>query len=105
MEKYDKLVRDKIPSIIENNNETPIIEILKDEEYFNQLNIKLIEELNEYYVDHNIEELADLVEVIYAILNYKKVPLFEFEKIRLDKANKRGTFEKRFLLKNVVKND
>ncbi len=100
--KYDKLVRDKIPEIIESTGKQSVTEILDDEGYKNYLDAKLEEELLEYLKSDNVEELADLVEVIYALLKFKGVTLEEFEKIRLVKAYKRGAFEKRILLKEVL---
>ena len=64
--KYNKLVRDRIPEIIEVSGKTCKTEILKDEEYLRMIDAKLDEELAEYHKDQNIEELADLIEVIYA---------------------------------------
>ena len=64
---FNKLVRDKIPQVIENNGDKPYIKVLSDEENLKQLNIKLTEEVNEYLSDNNVEELADIVEVIYDI--------------------------------------
>ena len=101
MRTYNKLVRDKIPSIIERNGETPITRILNDEEYLNELNTKLQEEVNEYFADGNVEELADIVEVIYGILDAKGVSLEEFEKIRIGKVEKRGAFKDRIFLESV----
>lgn len=101
---YNKLVRNKIPEIIENDNKKPIIEVLDDEKYKKQLDLKLQEELDEYIGSDNVEELADLVEVIYGILAYKNIDLKDFEDIRLKKAEKRGSFNKRILLKEVIEN-
>ena len=75
MKVYNKLVRDKIPEIISKDNRKAITKILNDEEYLNELNKKLKEEVNEYFEDNNLEELADIVEVIYGILNAKNVTL------------------------------
>ena len=63
---YNKLVRDRIPEIIEKSGNKCIIEILSNEEYIEMLDKKLDEELAEYHKVENIEELADLLEVIYA---------------------------------------
>ena len=63
---YDKLVRDKIPEIIEKSGKQCEIEILSDEKYLEMIDKKLDEELAEYHKDKNLEELADLLEVIYA---------------------------------------
>ena len=64
--KYNKLVRDRIPEIIEVSGKICATEILSDEAYLRLLDAKLDEELAEYHSDQNIEELADLLEVIYA---------------------------------------
>lgn len=63
---YNKLVRDRIPEIIEKNGNTCTTEILTDDEYLRMIDLKLDEELAEYHRDQNIEELADLLEVIHA---------------------------------------
>lgn len=103
MKKYNKLVRDNIPDIIKSNGEVPIITILKDKEYINQLNKKLLEEVNEYITSGLTEELADIVEVIYGILDYNNISISEFEKIRKEKETKNGAFKKKIFLKNVLK--
>ena len=64
--KYNKLVRDRIPEIIEASGKNCVAEILSDEDYLCMIDAKLDEELAEYHKDQNIEELADLIEVIYA---------------------------------------
>lgn len=102
MKTYNKLVRDKIPDIINSKNEVAIIRKLNDEEYFNELNKKLKEEVNEYLEDYSVEELADIVEVIYGILNSKNVSIEEFEIIRLNKVNKKGAFDKKIFLERVI---
>lgn len=99
---YDKLVRDKIPEVIRRNGNEAVIEILDDERFKKYLDNKLAEEMNEYLESGNVEELADLVEVVYALLDYYNVSPEQFEKIRNDKAQARGAFKKRLLLKEVV---
>ena len=101
MKEYKKLVRDKIPQIIKSNGEEPKTRILDDEEYLKELNIKLTEEVKEYLEDGNVEELADIVEVIYGILDAKKVTLEEFENIRKSKVEKRGAFKEKIFLDYV----
>ncbi len=98
---YNKLIRDKIPEIIEKSGKRPITEILDDKAYKKHLDIKLGEELQEYLNDDDINEMADLVEVIYAILKYKGIETDDFEQIRKKKAEERGAFDKRLLLKEV----
>ncbi len=93
-----KLVRDNIPDIIKSNGGKCKIEILNDDEYKEALNQKLIEEVNEYMQSKEIEELADIIEVIYAILKNKKVSLAQFEIIRNEKLMRNGGFNKKYLL-------
>lgn len=102
MKKYNKLIRDKIPQIIEQDGKKCVVEKLNDESYIEHLNLKLGEELSEYLESESVEELADLVEVIYAILDFKNVSTSEFEKIRVEKVDKRGAFKKRLVLKEVI---
>ena len=103
MNNYNKLVRDKIPEIIKSNNENPKTRILNNDEYLFELNKKLQEELEEYLNGNDIEELADLEEVLRAILDAKNVSYEEFEKIRISKVNKRGAFKNKIYLESVEK--
>lgn len=99
--KYNKLVRDRIPEIIEKGGKRPVVEVLGNEAYKKYLDEKLGEELKEYLDDDSVAELADIVEVIYAILKYKGTDISDFENIRKTKAIERGAFDKRLLLKEV----
>lgn len=99
---YNKLVRDKIPDIIEQDGKIAVIEVLSDDEYINMIDAKLDEELAEYHSDQTIEELADLIEVIYAAAMSRGYSLEELEKVRLEKNKKRGSFDKRIFLKEVL---
>lgn len=92
--KYDKLIRDRIPNIIKNSGKNLDIEYLEKDEHIKYLNKKLYEELEEYMESGETEELADLVEVIYSILDLKNISIDQFEKIREKKANKKGSFKK-----------
>ena len=98
MKSYNKLVRDKIPQIINQNNEKCNIRVLSDEEYLLELNKKMQEELKEYLESGEVEELADLEEVLRAILDVKKCSYTEFENIRIKKVEKRGAFKERIFL-------
>ena len=102
MKEYNKLVRDKIPEIINNDNRVAVTRILDNEEYLKELNTKLQEEVKEYLEDNNVEELADIIEVIYGILDSKNVSIEEFEKVRLEKVNKRGAFKQRIFLEKEL---
>ena len=98
---YDKLVRDNIPQIIEEEGKKCKCVSLSDDQYKEYLNNKLIEELNEYLNDYSINELADLLEVIYSLAEILGCSKTQLEQIRLDKANKNGSFSKKICLKEV----
>lgn len=100
--KYDKLVRDKIPQIIEAGGNSCVTEILSDEDYLRRVDEKLSEELAEYYADGSVEELADLLEVVYAAAKARGYSPAQLETVRREKAEKRGSFEKKILLKEVT---
>lgn len=99
---YNKLVRDLIPEIIQSSGKSCITAILSDEDYLRMIDAKLDEELAEYHKDQNIEELADLLEVLYAAARARGYTLEQLEAVRTEKAANRGTFEKRLLLKEVI---
>lgn len=99
---YNKLVRDRIPEIIESSGKSCATEIISNEEYLRMLDAKLDEELAEYHKDQNIEELADLLEVIRAAAVARGYTIEDLERVRSEKAAKRGSFAKRILLKEVV---
>ena len=101
MIEYDKLIRDKIPEIIEQSGKKCIVEVMDNDTYIEYLDQKLNEELAEYQQDKSIEELADLLEVMYAVVAARGYSVEELERIRLEKSEKRGAFEKKLLLKSV----
>ncbi len=96
--KYNKLVRDKVPEIITNKGSVPITHIASDAEYGQKLNEKLQEEVTEFLKDSNEEELADILEVIYAICDYKKIDRNKLETLRKKKAEERGGFKLKIIL-------
>ena len=99
---YNKLVRDRIPEIIEAKGDKCEIEILENEEYLKMIDAKLDEELAEYHKDQNIEELADLLEVIFAAAVARGYTLEQLESVRAKKAEERGGFKEKILLINVT---
>ncbi|MNW40925.1 hypothetical protein D3C74_180500 [compost metagenome] len=105
MKEYNKLVRDKIPVIIEASGKKAEMRVLDDAEYKKMLDVKLQEELYEYITaveeKDQVAELADLVEVVYAILDNKGISIEELELVRLEKKKKRGGFREKFLLVKV----
>ena len=99
--KYHKLVRDRIPEIIESAGKKCICTELSDGEYLTMLDAKLNEELAEYQESKSLEELADLLEVMQATVLARGYTLDELERVRAEKAAKRGGFAKRLLLEEV----
>lgn len=101
---YHKLVRDRIPDIIKADGKTCVTEILPDEQYLEMLDAKLNEELAEYQESKSLEELADLLEVMQAVVKARGWTWEQLVQVQADKAAKRGGFEKKILLKEVRKN-
>ena len=99
---YNKLVRDQIPEIIESSGKRCTVEILSDKDHLRMVDAKLDEELAEYHKDQNIEELADLLEVIYAATKARGYSIEQLEAARAEKVAKRGAFDKKILLKEVI---
>lgn len=100
--KYNKLIRDRIPEIIEASGKKAVVEKVEGKELLDLLNKKLFEELKEYEESGEVEELADLVEVVQAILDYKDISIEEFNKLREKKNISRGAFKEGLLLIEVV---
>lgn len=102
---YNKLVRDKIPDIIRQDNKKCTIEILDDDRYEVELKNKLGEELDEYLQASDdseaLEELADILELIHALAATHDANFAKVEKIRQEKVNKRGGFKERVYLIEV----
>lgn len=101
MKIHNKLVRDRIPEIIRQDGHTCVVRTLSDDEYQECLDAKLQEELREYLFSGELEELADMLEVIYAILEIRGVSMERLEAIRSQKQTERGAFRKRIFLESV----
>lgn len=95
---YNKLVRDKIPEIIAAQGEKPIIRVMDDKEYITSLEKKLDEEVAEYHENKEIEELADILEVIYALCETQGHSVDELMRVYEKKHIERGGFSKRIFL-------
>ena len=95
---FNKLVRDRIPEIIASTGDKYKIRTLSDAEYIEMLDAKLDEELKEYHEDKNIEELADILEVLYAVAKARGYTIDELEETRLKKREKRGGFDEKIFL-------
>lgn len=101
MKVYNKLVRDKIPEIIEADGKTCKTRMLSDSEYMVALEEKLNEEVAEYQADKSLEEMADVLEVLRAICVARGYSLEELEEVRAKKADERGGFGERIFLESV----
>lgn len=95
---YNKLVRDKIPEIILSNGETPITKILEDREYISHLEKKLDEEVAEYHDSKDIEELADILEVVYALCESAGYSVDDLLSVYQKKNAQRGGFSGKIFL-------
>lgn len=105
---YNKLVRDKIPNIIEEKGETPVVKILDSSEYKKELERKLYEEYVEVIEasgDERIEELADMLEVIRMLAKLEDKNLDDVILAADLKNEKRGAFEERIFLEKVVESE
>ena len=98
---YNKLVRDKIPEIIKGKGVIPKVHIASEEEYKAKLREKLSEEVQEYLEDPCIEELADILEVVYALCSLEGVSKEQLEEVREKKAIERGGFEQKIILEST----
>ena len=97
-----KLVRNFIPEIISENQKIPSFYQASDEEYWKRLKSKLIEEVNEFIdSENNINEIADILEVIEAIISFKKMSLDEIIDIKKKKAEAHGTFSEKIILASI----
>ena len=102
---YNKLVRDNIPKIIEEKNETPIIRILNDAEYKEALEKKLYEEYKEVLEANEsdrVEELADMLEVIKSLASLENKSLDDVIVLMNSKSEKRGSFKEKIFLEKVI---
>ena len=100
--KYHKLVRDRIPEIIEKQGKTCVTEVLSQDAYIRMVDEKLNEELAEYLESKSLEELADLLEVMEAAVIARGYTWEELLQVRDEKRQKCGGFQERILLKEVI---
>ena len=98
---YHKLIRDKIPEIIEAQGQCCSVKKLSYEEYLEMVDAKLDEELVEFHKDQSLEELADLMEVIFAAAEARGYTREQLEQVRSQKETERGAFRKRLMLLEV----
>ena len=106
MKEYNKLVRDRIPEIIEAAGEKPVVRVLGDEEYREQLLKKLEEEAREAWEARGDKkdlekEVGDILEVIEAVVRAFDLDEGEIKKIKEERRKSRGGFEKKLFLERT----
>ena len=102
---YNKLIRDKIPEIIQKDNATPKVSILDDEQFSSALKEKLIEEAKELQEaktqEEILNELSDVLQLVESIASNNKLTIEEIKNQKEAKKIKRGGFEKKLFLEYV----
>jgi predicted house-cleaning noncanonical NTP pyrophosphatase (MazG superfamily) len=99
--KFNKLVRDGIPAIIGAKGQTAVTHVATDDEYWLKLREKIKEEAAEFAEDPNDEELADILEVVHAVCDYRKISMAKLESTRKKKLEERGGFKGRLILEET----
>lgn len=99
---YNKLVRDKIPvNINKIEGRKATWRVMNDDEYMIELNKKLIEESHEFIEENDVEELADVMEVIENIMKVKNIKWDDVKKVQNEKREKKGSFTDKIYLEYV----
>ena len=101
-EKCNILVRDRIPELIERSGRTPKAKMLEDNEFLKATIAKLKEEVAQYEKNKTMEELVDIVEIVYSILKVKTVGLDEFERLRIIKNVEKGSYDLKIFLEKII---
>ena len=98
---YDKLVRDDIPAVVEEDGETPVTHVVDGEEYEERLFEKLAEETTELREEPGADELADVLEVLDALRAQFGIDEAKLERVREEKAAARGRFDEGVVLERI----
>jgi predicted house-cleaning noncanonical NTP pyrophosphatase (MazG superfamily) len=102
MKIYNKLVRDKIPKIIIDSDKDFDFHIATNGEAKNLLHAKLDEEVAEFHSNpEDLEELADIMEVVFALAKNLGYSEDELLNKRLEKRHDRGCFDDNIVLEKV----
>lgn len=99
--RYDKLVRDKIPEIIKAKGKQCKTHVAENAEYVEKLKQKLLEEVHEYLESGDVEELADIKEVLLALYEIENISEIKIEEMRKRKFVERGGFSKKIILEEA----
>ncbi len=98
---YNKLIRDKIPEIIELTGKKCNVQVLHPSEFEEELNKKLDEVVREYLTSEDLEKLADVLEILYVLVEHHGCTMEDLEEIRFTKKEQRGSFSKKLLLQSI----
>lgn len=101
MKKYNKLVRDKIPAIIRADGKGCEVKIVEGNDKYELLEKKLMEEVGEFLEDKNLEELADVMEVLFGLAESLGYSEGDLVRKRTKKFDERGGFKEGIVLKKV----
>ncbi|MHA2140926.1 MAG: nucleoside triphosphate pyrophosphohydrolase [Candidatus Thorarchaeota archaeon] len=94
----EKLVRDRIPEIIKNSGSAPHVRVVSGSELDKFIRLKIVEEAQELLSSGANEEIADIFEILEALLVHRSIEGVTIEEVRLKKREERGGFEKGFVL-------
>lgn len=100
--KYPKLVRNRVPEVMAQSGKKAQVRFVKGQELLDQLKDKLKEEVDEFLADEAIEELADILEVVYALSIYQGVSPAKLDEFRKLKAQERGDFSEGVVLEKIL---
>jgi len=101
MKIYNKLVRDRIPEIIKERGKRYRVHTAGEKEYLHLLRRKIEEEVEEFYENPVAEEMGDILEVVEALMEYHGLDREVVERVKNEKKEKRGGFEKKIILEGV----
>ncbi|GEM_PF-905786 len=96
--RWDKIVRDKIPEIIESRGRTSTWHVATDQEFWHGIKEKLREEVEEFNKNESEKELVDIYEIIDAIIQYKQFDPKKIQQVKVERLEERGGYEKRIFL-------
>lgn len=102
--KYQKLVRELIPQLIEEDGNEAITRTLEPQEHFQALKDKLLEEVEEYIESEDTEELADIVEIVRSLLEHHMMTYEDLEQTRKQRIEEHGSYSARIFLEEVIEN-
>lgn len=94
----EKLIRDRIPEIVEAKGESLKVRRAGPMEFRKALADKLVEEAVEFRQDRNIEELADVFEVMRSIGLDHGIPMEQIAELADQKREARGGFREKLMM-------